>query len=205
MMVNAGRWDNFLDYCRAVSAEWPQGEPDTDNYRKGRALEAFNLGNKVAIDIHELKPTMLTWVPHIMCFIVPRQMVELGDPTRRSCDVCESFGAMFKKLIKHSTCRRPTTGTGFTRHGAKVAGKADRQWLQTFRIGFIEQAFKRSCVRESLQHGEENVPYMQRIDYSRTGTGKARFVRKYEPEGSPLPAKPTILEAAQAYAEANKA
>ena len=43
-------------------------------------------GWAVAIDIHELKPTMLTWVPHIMCFIVPRQLVELGDQTHRSCD-----------------------------------------------------------------------------------------------------------------------
>ena len=42
----------------------------------------------------------------LVLFIVPRQMVSLGDPTRRSCDACESFGAMVKKLIKHSTCRR---------------------------------------------------------------------------------------------------
>lgn len=199
MMVNAGRWDNFLAYCRAVGAEWPQGEADTDDYRKGRALEGFNLGNKVAnIDIHELKPSMLTWVPHIMCFIVPRQMVELGDPTRRSCDACESFGAMFKKLIKHATCRRPTTGTGFTLHGQKAAGQADRRWLQTFRVGFIEQAFKRTCVRESLQHGEENVPYKQRVDYQRTGTGKAKTVPKYQAAGTPI-AKPSIFEAAKAY------
>ena len=27
-------------------------------------------------------------------------MVKLGDPARRSCDACESFGAMLKKIIK---------------------------------------------------------------------------------------------------------
>jgi hypothetical protein len=49
----------------------------------------------------ELKSTLLTWKLHILCFIVPRQLVELGDAARRSCDACESFGAMVKKLIKH--------------------------------------------------------------------------------------------------------
>ena len=127
MMSNATRWDNFLTYVRAMSAEWPQGDPDTDEYRKGRALESFNLGNMVAIDIHELKPTMLTWVPHIMCFIVPRQLVELGDQTRRSCDACESFGALTKKLIKHATCHRPTTGATKVQHGSKQRmGGAER-------------------------------------------------------------------------------
>ena len=53
-----------------------------------------------------LSYTMMTWVPHILVFIVPLQMVYLGDPTRRAADACESFGAMVKKVIKHTTCRR---------------------------------------------------------------------------------------------------
>ena len=77
-----------------------QGDADTDDYRKGRAVSWFNKMNVVARDILSLKPTMESWVFHIACFIVPRQMVLLGDPTRRSCDACESFGAMVKKLIK---------------------------------------------------------------------------------------------------------
>ena len=167
MMANAARWDRFLEYIRAISAEWPQGEADTDDYRKERALEAFNLGNKVAIDIHELKPAMLTWVPHIMCFINPRQLVALGDATRRLCDACESFGAMAKKLIKHSTCRRRLESSGLTH---RQRGKAD--WKQTFKVGFIEQTFKRLCVRESLHHGEDNLRYMDRRDFRRLATGK---------------------------------
>ena len=71
-----------------------------------RALETFNLALPVCHDLKELKPTGITWVPHILLFIVPRQMVSLGDPSRRSCDACESFGAMVKKIIKHATCRR---------------------------------------------------------------------------------------------------
>ena len=39
-------------------------------------------------------------------YVVPRQIVEMGDPSRRSCDACESLGARFKKIIKHLTCRR---------------------------------------------------------------------------------------------------
>ena len=106
MMANAARWDRFLALVAAAQAPWPQGEADTDEYRKSRALEFFNLAATVFIDLKELKPTGITWVPHIMLFVVPRQMVSLGDPTRRSCDACESFGAMVKKLIKFSTCRR---------------------------------------------------------------------------------------------------
>lgn len=108
MLANAARWDRFLDLVVAVQAPWPQGEADTDEYRKSRALELFNLALPVCRDLKELKPTGITWVPHILLFIVPRQMVSLGDPARRSCDACESFGAMVKKIIKHATCRRRT-------------------------------------------------------------------------------------------------
>ena len=108
MIKNAERWDHFLDHVRGMQAPWPQGDPDTDDYRKVRAVETFSLGWAVAslsrpsraeADGHHMGP-------HILLFIVPRQMLELGDPARRSCDSCESFGAMLKKIIKHSTCRR---------------------------------------------------------------------------------------------------
>ena len=52
-------------------------------------------------DLKRLSPTMKTWVPHILLFIVPRQMVLLGDPAKRACDATESFGALVKKVIKH--------------------------------------------------------------------------------------------------------
>eukprot|EP00965_Chrysotila_dentata_P123635 4087284-Pleurochrysis_carterae.AAC.1 len=61
---------------------------------------------RVATDLYELKPTLQSWVPHIAVFIVPRQTLLLGDPSRRSCDACESLGAVLKKKIKHLTCRR---------------------------------------------------------------------------------------------------
>ena len=173
MMQNAAAWDNFLDMVRESQRPWPQGADDTDEYRKGRALAYFNCTSKVCNDLLRLKPTLLSWVPHIALFIVPRQMVFLGDPTRRSCDACESWGAMVKKLIKHTTCRRVASST-VTHH----EGKRGCKWKQTFTVGYVQQAFERACVRESLQHGEENAAYMQRVDARRKAAGKASTTRK---------------------------
>ena len=176
MMKDADRWDNFLALVRGSQATWPQGEADTNEYRQGRAVSAFNLGGAVARDILELKPTLLTWTLHILCFIVPRQLVELGDASRRSCDACESFGAMVKKLIKHSTCRRRVNARdtqGRAVPSEHVEQKSARRWKQTFTVGYIQQAFTRTCVRESLRHGEANAPWLLREDYARTSTGVA--------------------------------
>lgn len=120
MIANAGRWDRFLALIHYNQRPWLQGAADTDQYRQNRALRFFQLAVPVVRDLLELKPSMLTWVPHILLYIVPRQMVALGDPVRRSCDSCESFGAMLKKIIKHSTCRRRITADVMTTHCAKV-------------------------------------------------------------------------------------
>ena len=103
MMQNAQTWDNFIDLMLEISRPWPQGAEDTEDYRKGRAVAYFNKMALVGKDLLRLKPEMLSWVPHIALNIVTRQMVELGDPTRRACDACESYGAMLKKTIKHTT------------------------------------------------------------------------------------------------------
>ena len=66
MMQNAARWDHFFALVESISRPWPQGEEDTDEYRKARAVEVFNLGAQCANDILALKPTILTWVPHIL-------------------------------------------------------------------------------------------------------------------------------------------
>ena len=125
---------------------------DTLEYRKQRALEYCNLARGVSRALHELKPTLASWVPHIACNIVPRQIVALGDPSRRSADACESFGAVSKKVIKFLTCRRDISAT----HGR----------------GFIEQAFRRLSVRAGLVHGVANPPYLQRHDAKLVNNGK---------------------------------
>eukprot|EP00966_Prymnesium_polylepis_P113195 2617828-Prymnesium_polylepis.1 len=66
---------------------------------------------------------MKSWVPHIACYITPRQTVTMSDPNRRSADACESFGAMAKHTIKTLTCGR-VMRVGYKR-------------------GYIEQAFSR--------------------------------------------------------------
>ena len=109
-----------------------------------RALSYANGARLCSRDLLQLKPTMLSWVPHIACNIVPRQIVELGDGSKRAADACEAYGACAKRTIKHLTCRR-AIGSGFRR-------------------GFIEQAFRRLTVRAGLIHGPENEPFLQRRD-----------------------------------------
>ena len=109
----------------------------------------------------------------ISCFVVPRQIFWLGDPGPRSADACESYGALVKKLIKHSTCRRRirggTSGEGpaFT-HAHK---RGIKKWRQTFSRGYIEQAFRRCCVKEKLLHGKANEPFLQRTDWKLKAKG----------------------------------
>ena len=107
-----------------------------------------------------------SWVEHILLFIVPRQIVELGDPTRRSCDACETLGARFKKIIKHLTARnhlRPGNPAAQRRATSTRTGLAS-SWERIFTVGYIEQAFTRLIVEESLRHGEENEQYLLRED-----------------------------------------
>ena len=95
------------------------------------------VGNKVANHIIRLKPTLESWVPHVLCFVVPRQVVPLGDPSRRSCDACESFGAWLKKTIKEKTCRRKVKAEP-SNHVKKDANMGQKKsWFQHFRVGYI--------------------------------------------------------------------
>jgi len=178
MMLNADRWDHFLSFMIIDQKLWPQGEPDTDEYRKGRAVEAFNAFSYVSNDLLQLNPELATWVPHIGQYIYPRQLVELGDAARRSAESCESFGAKMKKTIKHLTCRRNISRTA-TPHTSK-AGKS--KWKQIFTKGYIEQAFSRACVSESLKHGEDNLPYLQARDARTKAAGKANAYKKFSEE-----------------------
>ena len=201
MMADATRWDNFIELVASAAVEWPQGDADTDSYRKGRAVKHINIASVVANDLHELKPTGISWVPHILVFIVTLQMVLLGDPMRRSCDACESFGAMVKKIIKHSTCRR-RLGKGQVDH---FKGSTDRRWKQTFKRGYIEQAFRRVCVRESLAHGEANAPFLQRKAALRVSTGKAAPTAPKFLDGTPVPARPSIYSQCCSLASGERA
>ena len=153
VILNADRWDRFLSWVRDIEVPWAKEEEDTDEYRRQRALLYCNGARAVSRDLLALKPTMASWVPHIACNIVPRQIVALGDPSRRAADACESFGACSKKTIKFLTCRRKI-GASFGR-------------------GYIEQAFRRLAVRADLIHGPENAPYLMRSDHRLLVDGRA--------------------------------
>ena len=235
MLQNAAAWDNFLNLIGVLQEAWPQGEGDSDAYREDRAFRTFKLGATIATDcaryqqphtlyhhhfypttltfvgsicardLLRLKPSMKTWVPHILCFIVPRQMLLLGDPARlvtrtyststhlltltylltyllthslrRSADACESLGALCKKIIKHLTCRRRITEAGTSAGQPSPEQSSQRRWGKIFTVGYVEQAFKRLCVRESLQHGADNAPFMQRVDARRKRAGVNKGAR----------------------------
>jgi len=152
---NSARWDRFLNWVRDIETPWES--EDTDEYRKYRAVQYCNGARAVSRDLYALKPTLQSWVPHVACNIVPRQIVELGDPSRRSADACESFGACAKNIIKHLTCRRRLRG-GYGR-------------------GYIEQAFRRLAVRSNLVHGPENALFLQRKDHRLLGSGRSVSAR----------------------------
>ena len=121
----------------------------------------MNLSLACSRDLLELKPTMMTWVPHVSCFIVPRQIVKQGEPAKRSTDASESFGAVLKYRIKHQTCRRRVR----TKQRGSIHKNNSRTWTQAFTKGYIEQAFRRACVSQALLHGEENMPFLSREDW----------------------------------------
>jgi hypothetical protein len=73
MMRNADRWQRFLDLVAARAKPWPQGAQDTDEYRRARTVESFNLGSACANDLLALKPTLKSWVPHVLVFVDSRQ------------------------------------------------------------------------------------------------------------------------------------
>ena len=113
-----------------------------------------------------------------MCFIVPLQIIWYGDPARRSCEACESFGAMCKKIIKHLTCRRNLSDIS---HHSDVTGKKS-SWVQSFKKGWVQQTFERLCVRESLLHGVTNSRYLTREDHALLTQGKTSKKRAVRSE-----------------------
>mmetsp|Transcript_13807 Transcript_13807/g.29920 ORF Transcript_13807/g.29920 Transcript_13807/m.29920 type:complete len:207 (+) Transcript_13807:1497-2117(+) len=172
MMQHAQIWDNYMTWVRMVQVPWTD---DADEYHDQRDVEYFNYSMQCSRNLLRLKPAIRPWVPHISCFVVPRQMLWMGDPASRAADSCESYGAMVKKMIKHSTCRHRVRGDSSSSVGPAYAHehkRGDKLWRQTFRRGYIEQAFRRCCVRESLLHGEENVPFLQRSDYQLKQKGR---------------------------------
>ena len=63
-----------------------------------------------------------------------------------------------------------------------------------FSRGYIEQAFRRVCVRSSLIHGSANAPYLQRKDHALLAEGKVAQPKRERAELNSL----TVYEAMMA-------
>ena len=100
-------------------------------------------------------------------------------------------------MHREKTCRRKVL-FGNTEHVQKDGeGHVTRRWKQTFKSGYIQQAFTRGVVKEKLGHGAENVPYLQREDHKRLRTGKTmvKYDRKpAQTESDDTPAHPRSLK-----------
>ena len=51
MMRDAAYWDDFLELIDIIQEPWASPDGDTDAYRRGRALRAFNAGTLIYLGI----------------------------------------------------------------------------------------------------------------------------------------------------------
>ena len=56
MLEHATYWDHFLAYIDAKTAPWAEGDDDSDDYRKKRSFEQFNLAPPPTTHAHAHHP-----------------------------------------------------------------------------------------------------------------------------------------------------
>lgn len=103
MLKYAGYLD---DFSKAVYAVRPF-ECDTTEYKKARGTEIFNKGCKVGNNMKEVRTDFDSAVPHVLTAIVSRQMVDKGDPNRRSCEQSEGIGVDIKFDLHNRSASAP--------------------------------------------------------------------------------------------------
>ena len=138
----------------------------------------------------------LSSVPHIMANIVPRQIVEDGDPNRRCCEQSESIGVDLKFDL-HKRCARNHTTKRVTRNSRGEIIKTWRGKLKISRVMQVQagrkpsplpaptpthsplypwyraQVFNRACIRENLRRDAASKTFLQRRDHRIMLTGKS--------------------------------
>ena len=152
-------WDHFYASVRSFR----KFESDEEEYRQQRAVEVFNAATQLGRDVKVLRPTLKSACPHILANIVPRQIVELGDPLKRGCDQSESVGANMKSTIHRRVVRRTITKKA-TKHTRRSAdGTIEKQWNQkALKISRVMQAFRAECVRERILRDPSSAKFLQR-------------------------------------------
>lgn len=167
MMRDARAWDHFRQLCFAMRAF----EKDDIEYRRQRAVEAFNAAALTMGEYKRLHPDALSACPHVALCVVPRQMVAHGDPGRRGTDHSEAYGASIKDSI-HRRCLRRRKGVQATLHHRRNADGSITTWRQkALSFSRVMQTFRDQSVRERLMRDEQSVPYLLRKHYKLASTG----------------------------------
>ncbi|KAL1510782.1 hypothetical protein AB1Y20_007068 [Prymnesium parvum] len=147
-------------------------ERDDTDYREERAVEAFNAAGLVMAEYKRLNPQAVSACPHVALCVVPRQMVQLGDPGRRGTDHSESYGASIKDSIHRRCLRRRKAVAAATHHRRNSKGEVVKTWTQrALSVSRIMQTFRDQSVRERVMRDEESVPYLLRHHYKLATTG----------------------------------
>ena len=106
----------------------------------------------------ELPGAHRSWVEHISyCSCYRGRLSRSATHAGALVMHVSHLGLASRKLSSISTCRRNL-------QPKQTRAQADAAWRSSFTVGWVEQAFKRIVVEESLQHGEENREYMLRED-----------------------------------------
>lgn len=168
VLADAQSWDRFRALCYAMRTFT---QDDTD-YRKQRAVEAFNAAGHVMAEYKRLNPQAVSACPHVALCVVPRQMVEHGDPGRRSTDHSESYGASIKESIHRRCLRRRKAMVATTHHRRNNKGEVTKSWTQrALSVSRVMQTFRDQTVRERVTRDEESLPYLLRQHYKLAATG----------------------------------
>ena len=127
--------------------------------------------------------------------VVPRQIVEMGDPLRRGCDQSEAVGANMKSTIHRRVSRNKIDGKA-RKHTRRTAGGAvEKEWTQkALKVSRVMQAFRAECVRERIIRDPRSAEYLQRKHCRLLSQGRA----------SKAPAKREREKEEQAISEAYK-
>ena len=129
---------------------------------------------QVGKDLKVLRPTLQSACPHVLANIVPRQMVEMGDPLRRGCDQSESIGANMKSTIHRRVARNKIDGKERQHTRRNASGGIEKRWTQkALRVSRVMQAFRAECVRERIVRDPGSAHLLQRKHFRVLNHGRA--------------------------------
>lgn len=184
ILRDARTWDKFRALCYSMRPF----DADDKDYRQLRAIEAFNAAAQVMEEYKRLNPQALSACPHVALCVVPRQMVEHGDPGRRGTDHSESYGASIKDSLHRRCLRRKKAAQAEIHRRRGKDGTVIKTWLQrALSVSRVMQTFRDQSVRERLLREDESLPYLlrkhnklARTGFATVGEAAARDEQSYD-------------------------